>query len=255
MRYAKQFKKWLILVWLLIPVGLLSYHYGPGRQALAWQDAAALRKQAAAAEADGHYEQAVAHYGQALGAVPTTDMNAGDVDLSDSALARDQLRLAQIRSAFQLGDLAQTISDLDQFVKQVEATHGLDSPVTFDARDLLGRVHYQAMVALRLESAEKEVWMRHWELSRQSFRFLAEHSPPSRNLADRKNLEVVIKSANLPTPPVPSGGGGGGGAALQPSQNPTPPTTGSGVAQPDQRRLTPTQSISELIPPEFERGN
>lgn len=255
MRYAKQIKKWLILVWLLIPVGLLSYHYGPGRQALAWQEAAALRAQATAAEKEGNWEQAVANYGQALGAVPAANVSAGEVDVSDSALARDQLRLAQIRSAFQLGDLAQTITDLEQFVKQVETTHGLESPVTFEARDLLGRVHYQAMIALRLESAEKEVWMRHWELSRQSFRFLAEHSPPSRNLSDRKNLEVVIKSANLPTPPVPSGGGGGGGAALQASKFPTPPTTGSGVAQPDQRRLTPTNSISELNPPEFERGN
>jgi hypothetical protein len=250
MRYAKQIKKWLILVWLLIPVGLLSYHYGPGRQALAWQEAAAIRAQATAAEKEGHWEQAVTNYGQALGAVPTSE-----VDDSDEALARDQLRLAQIRSKFQLGDLAETISDLEQFVKQVETTHGLESPVTFDARDMLGRVHYQAMVALRLESAEKQVWMRHWELSRQSFRFLAEHSPPSRNLSDRKNLEVVIKSANLPTPPVPSGGGGGGGAALQASKRPTPPTTGSGVAAPDQRRLTPTNSISELNPPEFKLGN
>ena len=250
MRYAKQFKKWLILVWLLIPVGLLSYHFGPGRQALAWQEAAALRSQAPAAETEGHWEQAAASYGQALGAVPTSE-----VDRSDATLARDQLRLAQIRSTFQLGDLAQTLADLEQFVKQVEATHGLDSPVAYDARDLLGRVHYQAMIALRLESAEKEVWMRHWELSRQNFRFLAEHSPPSRNRSDRKNLEVVIKSANLPTPPVPSGGGGGGGAALQAPTLPTPPTTGSGVAPPDQRRLTPTQNISELNPPEFELGN
>jgi hypothetical protein len=93
MRYAKQIKKWLILVWLLIPVGLLSYHYGPGRQALAWQDAAALRAQATAAEKEGHWEQAVASYGQALGAVPTSE-----VDASDEALARDQLRLAPKRS-------------------------------------------------------------------------------------------------------------------------------------------------------------
>lgn len=255
MKYAKQLKKWLVLVWLLVPVGLLSYHYGPGRQALAWQEAASLRTQARAAETEGHWEKAVASYGQAVGAVPTSDVSTGEVDASDAAFARDQLRLAQLRSSFQLGDLATSLADMEQFVKQVEATHGLDSPVTFDARDLLGRIHYQAMVALRLESAEKEVWMRHWELSRQNFRFLAEHSPKSRNLSDRKNLEVVIKSANLPTPPVPSGGGGGGGAALQASKSPTPPTSGTGVAPPDQRRLNPTNSISEVNPPEFELGN
>ncbi|MCE9606290.1 MAG: hypothetical protein K8U03_15445 [Planctomycetia bacterium] len=249
MKYAKQIKKWLVLLWLLVPVALLSYHFGPGRQALAWQDAAKLRAKAGAAETAGHWEQAVAAYGEALSAVPSSNDDASAV-----AMSRDQLRLSQIRAAFQLGKLADTIADLEQFVKQTEATHGPASPVTLDARDLLGRVHYQAMAALRLESAEKQVWMKHWELSRQNFRFLAEHSPASRNGLDRKNLEVVIKSANLPQPPTPSGGGGGGGAALA-FVRPTPPTTGSGVAPPDNRPRAPTLNSSELTPPEFELGN
>lgn len=269
MKYARQVKKYLVLVWLLIPVGLLSYHYGPGREALAWQEAAAIRAQAKAAEAAGHWELAAKTYGQAVGAVPSSPVPssagpsshtlssdvAAHVDPGEAALARDQLRLAQLRTQFQLGDLAQSLADLDQFVKHVESAHGLDSPVTFDARDLLGRVHYHAMVALRLESAEKEVWMRHWELARQNFRFLAEHSPASRNLSDRKNLEVVIKSANLPTPPVPSGGGGGGGAALQPPTIPLPPAIGAGVAPPQKGPRLPTDNNSEQPPPEFKLGN
>ena len=180
-------------------------------------------------------------------------------DASAAALARDQLRLAQIRAAFQLGKLGDTLTDLRQFVEQVEQTHGPDSPLAYDARDFLGRVHYQAMIALRLESAEKQVWMKHWELSRQNFRFLAEHSPPARNGLDRKNLEVVIKSANLPPPPVPpAGGGGGGGAALTftpPPPTPPPPTAGSGTAPPDSRPRAPTLNNSEVTPPEFELGS
>jgi len=260
MKYARAIKKWLVLVWLLIPVGLLSYHFGPGREALAWQEAAAVRQRAKAAEADGYWEEAAKAYGEALAAVPATDTAAPsgaalEIDPSDTELARDQLRLAQIRASFQLGNLVETLSDLDQFVKHVETTHGLAAPVTLDARDMLGRVHYQAMIALRLESAEKQVWMKHWELARQNFRFLAEHSPASRNLLDRKNLEVVIKSANLPTPPVPSGGGGGGGAALQASKRPLPPTAGAGVATPNQGPRIPALQNSELTPPEFELGN
>ena len=264
MKYAKQTKKYLVLVWLLVPVALLSYHYGPGREALAWQEAAALRAQARAAEAAGHWELAAKTYGQALGAVPASygpssngpaSEVAARVDPGEAALARDQLRLAQLRAQFQLGDLAQSLADLEQFVKHVETVHGLDSPLTFDAHDMLGRVHYHAMVALRLESAEKELWMKEWELARQNFRFLAEHSPASRNLSDRKNLEVVIKSANLPTPPVPSSGGGGGGAALQPPTIPLPPTLGAGVAPPQKGPRLPTNNNSEQPPPEFKLGN
>jgi hypothetical protein len=227
----KELKQWLVLLWLLVPVGLVSYHFGPGQRELAWCEAAALRATAAQHEQSQHWEPAIAAYGEALSAVPSF----GD-EASAGTLARDQLRLAQIRASFQLGKLDQTLTDAQQFVEQVEATHGPDSPLVYDARDFLGRVHYQAMIALRLESAEKQVWMKHWELSRQNFRFLAEHSPPSRNDLDRKNLEVVIKSANLPTPPPP-------------------PAAGAGVPLPDNRFRAPTENTTEVTPPEFELGS
>lgn len=249
MKYAAQIKKWLVVAWLLVPVGLISYHYGPGQEALAWREAAAHRDAARSAEKLGHWEQAAEAYGEAVHAVPSS----GD-DASATALSRDQLRLAQIRAAFQLGDLNDTLTDLGQFVEQVEATHGAGSQLAFDARDLLGRVHYQAMIALRLESAEKEVWMKQWELARQNFRFLAEHSAASRNGLDRKNLEVVIKSANLPPlPTVPPPTGGGSSSTTPRFSPPTPPVPTSTTAPPDQRR--PTNSISETTPPEFERGS
>ncbi len=251
-----RFKKWLVMVWLLIPVALLSYQFGPGQKYLAWKDASALRDEAVQQESEKHWEQALTAYGQAAGAVPSQ----GD-DASAAALARDQLRLAQIRSAFQLGKLDDTLTDLRQFVEAASATHGPESDLACDARDFLGRVHYQAMIALRLESAKKEVWMKHWELSRQNFRFLAEHSKAARNALDRKNLEVVIKSANIPlppTPPPPAGGGGGGAVTFAPPPPiPPPPTQGGTATQPppDNRRLVPTLNNSELTPPEFELGS
>ncbi|QDU29726.1 hypothetical protein ETAA8_48410 [Anatilimnocola aggregata] len=250
----KSLKKWFVLLWLLVPVGLVSYHFGPGQQELAWREAAAYRAEAEEHEKKQHWEQAIAAYGKAVSAVPSF----GD-DASAASVARDQLRLAQIRAAFQLGKLDDTLTDARQFVEQVEATHGPASKLAYDARDFLGRVHYQAMIALRLESAEEQVWRKHWELSRQNFRFLAEHSAMARNDLDRKNLEVVIKSANLPPPPVPptSGGGGGGGAAPPTFTPPTnaPPTSGTATAPPDNRPRAPTLNSSEVTPPEFELGS
>ena len=253
MKYGKQIKKALVVVWLLVPVALVSYHFGPGQEVLAWREASTLRDEARAAEQAGQWEQASAKYDEALAAVPPNDA-------ADARQARDQLRLAQIGAAFQLGKLDDTLSDLRQFVEHVEATHGPESEVALDARDLLGRVHYQAMIALRLESAEEQAWMKHWELARQNFRFLAEHSSTRRNELDRKNLEVVIKSANLPTPPPPPAGGGGGGGSVTVSLVPppptqTPPTTGGGIVPPDNRPRAPTLKNAEIIPREFERGS
>src|SRR5262249_14874331 len=90
--FAKTLKKWLVLVWLLVPVALLSYHYGPGQQALAWQEANAQRNLAVEAEQNSHWEQAIDAYGKAMHAVPSFAN-----DSAAEALARDQLRLAQLR--------------------------------------------------------------------------------------------------------------------------------------------------------------
>jgi hypothetical protein len=252
MKYGKQIKKTIVILWLLIPVALVSYHYGPGRRVLAWHDAAELRQEARTAEAAGNWELAATKFNEAAAAVPGDD--------AEARLARDQLRLAQIGAAFQLGKLGDTLTDLRQFVEHVETNHGADSELAFDARDLLGRVHYQAMIALRLESAEEQAWMKHWELSRQNFRFLAEHSSTRRNDSDRKNLEVVIKSASLPTPPPPpAGGGGGGGGAIAslvpPPPTLTPPTAGAGAGPPDNRPRAPALKNAEVVPPEFELGS
>jgi tetratricopeptide (TPR) repeat protein len=248
-------QKWLIVLWLLIPVALLSYHFGPGQRELAWREAGASYTAAAEYEQQQHWEQAIDAYGQALNTVPTTAE-----DVSAATLARDQLRLAQLRAAFQLGKLDDTLTDTRQFVEHVESTHGAESSLAYDARDFLGRVHYQAMIALRLESAEKQVWMKHWELARQNFRFLAEHSPSNRNELDRQNLEIVIKSANLPTPLPPPTGGGAGGASTAtltpPTTTPPPPIAGAGkTVTPDSRPRTPTLNNGELTPPEFEKGS
>ena len=47
-------KKWLILIWLLIPVALVSYHFGPGQAALAYRQAQAQLADAQKLEQDGH---------------------------------------------------------------------------------------------------------------------------------------------------------------------------------------------------------
>ena len=251
-------KKWFVLLWLLIPVALVSYHFGPGQEALAWRDADDCRNLALDLERGGNWEEAVEAYQQALNSLPVFD----DDDRA-SVLSRDQLRLAQIRARFQLGKLDETIANLRSFADEVEATHGPASSIALESRELLGRVHFQAMIALRLESAEETVWMKQWELARQNYRFLAEHSPRTRNGVDRKNLEVVIKSANLPPDafPPPPAGGGGGGTATALATIPPPPTaanatTISTTPPPDNRPRQPKPSLSELPPPpEFELGS
>src|SRR5690606_15222809 len=63
-------KKWLILLWLLIPVALLSYHFGPGQDALAFRQAQEHLLKAQEFEQAGHYEEAIEAYAESQAALP-----------------------------------------------------------------------------------------------------------------------------------------------------------------------------------------
>jgi tetratricopeptide (TPR) repeat protein len=245
-----------VLAWLLIPVGLLSYHFGPGQDALAFRQAQERLANARQLEAAGHYKEAIEAYAEALVTLPATDEPSADL-----SVARDQLRLAQIRGHFQLGRLAETIESLNVLVADVEREHGPHSRLAYDVRDFLGRVHFQAMVALRLESAEQDVWRRHWELSRQNFRYLAENTADDRNHLDRQNLEVVIKSFNSPVPPTAASSAASSTTAglntvLSP---PTTPPTGAGGGPPppatDARPRPPTPDMPDSVANELDLGS
>lgn len=253
-------KKYLILLWLLVPVALLSYHFGPGQDALAFRQAQQHLEKARNLEAAGHFEEANEKYAQSLAALPIVAEPSAKLRMSS-----DQLRLAQIRIGFRQGRLAETIESLNSLAADVERVHGPDSPLAYEVRDFLGRVHFQAMVALRLESAEEEVWLRHWELSRQNFRYLAEHTGSNRNQLDRKNLEVVIKSFNNPTPPTVAAAAATvatNTAGLNNLLAPPPPTpplgNGSGPPPPvvnDARPRQPTPDVPEPVVSEFDLGS
>ncbi|MFT5526273.1 MAG: tetratricopeptide (TPR) repeat protein [Pirellulaceae bacterium] len=254
-------KKWFVLAWLLIPIALLSYHFGPGQDALAFRQAQAHLTTARKLEAAGHYEEAIEAYAEALVTLPAADEPSAQLQSTKLAAARDQLRLAQIRGHFQLGRLAETIDSLNILIADVESEHGPQSPLAYDVRDFLGRVHFQAMVALRLEAAEKDVWRRHWELSRQNFRFLAEHTDGNRNHLDRQNLEVVIKSFNSPVPPSAAASAAGSATAglntvLSPLTTP-PSGAGSGgpPPPPDARPRPPTADLPDPVANELDLGS
>jgi hypothetical protein len=256
-------KKWLILLWLLVPVALVSYHFGPGQDALALRQAEMHLANARQLEADGRFEAAIGQYTESLASLPMEDATLDEPATSKLAVARDKLRLARIRSGFELGRLAETIESLNLLVADVEHRHGPHSPLAYEVRDFLGRVHFRAMAALRLESAEEDVWRRHWELARQNFRYLAENTTGSRNATDRKNLEVVIKSFNNPPPPTAAASAGGTTttAGLNTVLAPPPPTTppgapgGSPPVTSDARPRQPTPEAPQPVANEFDLGS
>ncbi len=174
-------RKYLVLLWLLLPLPVVVLHYGRGQEWLARDKADDFIKQAQAAEREGKWQLADDRYRDADKAI-----GSGDRDL------KLRLDLARVRTRFHLGEAVAAIDGIDKLLDDAAIS---TMPVEFqnEARALAGRIHYYAGWVMRLEGAKRDLWMEEAELSRQNFRLLSEQN------ASPKSPEVSSKSSDTPS--------------------------------------------------------
>lgn len=171
----------LFCVWLLVPVVLLAYHYGPGQARLAQDRAAKLIAAAKAAEANEDWTAAYEAWTEALATTP-----------AHKTAERFQLRLAQARTRMWTGDLPEAITDLENFLTEVQRSG--DKSLQNEVRATLAGGQYYEGWLMRLEGAPAEEWLQPVEGARQNFRLLAESTKDTKLAADfKKNLEATIR--------------------------------------------------------------
>lgn len=204
-------KKYLVLLWLLLPLPVVVLHFGRGQKWLAHDKAHALVRQAEAAEQKENWQLAAEHYRDAAKWVTT----------EDSGL-RLRLDLAQVRTRFRSGDAMAAIDSAERLLNDPAMAA---MPVNFqrEARELSGRIHYYAGWVMRLEGASRELWMEEAELARQNFRLLAEQSAADGASGDttsqQENLESAVQLQRLSlvelmARPLPEEGQGMSGQGL-----------------------------------------
>lgn len=171
----------LFCVWLLVPVVLLAYHYGPGQARLAQDRAAKKIAEAKAFEAKEDWAAAYAAWTDALAATPAS-----------KTTERFELRLAQGRTRMWTGDLPEAIPDLENLLTEVQ--RGGDKSLQNEVRATLAGGQYYEGWLMRLEGAPAEEWLQPVEGARQNFRLLAENTADTKLAADfKKNLEATIR--------------------------------------------------------------
>ena len=181
-------KKFLLLLWLLLPLPVLVMHFGRGQQWLAQDHAHDRIIRAQAAEKSGDWQLADTLYREAA------------KDLAGNPVMRLRLDLAQTRARFHLGD---AMAAIDMSTKLFDDPVMTTMPVDFqrEARDLTGRIHYFAAWVMRLEGASRELWMEEAELARQNFRLLAEQNPgtipPDASRHQQEDLESAVQLQRL----------------------------------------------------------
>jgi tetratricopeptide (TPR) repeat protein len=181
-------KKLLFCIWLLTPIGLLAYHYGPGQTSMARDAAASQLALASSYEIKEDWRAAMSAYTDALTKIPASDRDA-----------RWQVRLAQAKARMQTGELPEAINDLETLLTEMEKEKA-PAPKIADVRANLAQGDYYAGWLMRLEGAKTEEWMVQVDNARQNFRLLSEDAlkaDPMAAKGHQENLEATIRLARM----------------------------------------------------------
>ena len=181
-------KNFLFFCWLLAPVALLAFHYGPGQASLARDNAARHVAVAQALERGEDWKGAQAAYAAALALVPVQDR-----------VQRRQLRLAQGKARMVSGELPESIADMQALLAEAEKEGGAKAEI-HEIRANLGSAEYYAGWLMRLEGAPTEEWSVQVENARQHFRLLAEEKLATGNpgaKGSQEDLEATIRLARM----------------------------------------------------------
>jgi hypothetical protein len=175
-------KKILFTIWLLVPVVLLAYHFGPGQARLGSERAAQKIAEARQFEAAEQWDEAVQAWTDALAATP-----------AGNTRERMQIQLAHANARVYTGELPEAMDEMEQLLTEAQAAKA-ETGLQREIRSSLASSRYYAAWLMRLEGATAEEWLQQAESSRQHFRLLAEDTKGTALATDyEKNLEATIR--------------------------------------------------------------
>lgn len=180
----------VLLVWLMIPVLVGAYHYGPGQEKLRLDDVARLLADADRLAASEQWSEASSRYEKALAMLP-----AGNVE--------EARRIRLERAKVQMFDrqLPEANVALKELVDQLEDDPKSDPRLRDQARETLANSQYYLTWLMRLEGLGAADWEPEIESSRQTYRMLAEQAEARGDATaaknHRENLESAIRLSRL----------------------------------------------------------
>jgi hypothetical protein len=158
-------RKALVLVWLMLPVLVGAYHYGPGQRRLQLDDVAAVIAEAEQHAAAERWEGAVAKYDEALSMLP-----------ADQIGVSRRIRLERAKAQMFVKQLPAAHESLKELVAEMLDDSMADPKLLSEARATLANAQYYMTWLMRLEGQPEAKWEPEIEAARQTFRWLAEQA-------------------------------------------------------------------------------
>ncbi len=193
-------KQHRLLVWCLIPLGILFFHFLYGEQLALAEDSARLQRLAQKAEQAGNYIKAVPLYLAAENAAHPKDR-----------LLRARARIDAARTITMAGAPLEAAEQIDLLLKP-NRQNPLPENFVAEAKATLAMALYYAAYAMRIETASPRMWQSEIDEAVRLFRelYLSEIKTPDKPLASlyARNLEASIllartRRAELSSQPFP----------------------------------------------------
>lgn len=239
-------KKYLVLLWMLLPVPVLVFHYAEGRELLELDAAHDHVRLGESAERAGDMVAAEKHYREAVARVP-----------ADRADLRLRIGLSVIRTSARTGGVVAALDDAEKMLSD-EAFATMPATFRDEARETLSRIHYHAAWVMRLEGANRELWMESAEQARQGYRALVENglegAAAPRVRAAKEDLESAVTLQRLSygaliARPLPEEGKCMGNCNLSEKMNERRKRRGKkGVGKPDGNKPSPGAGAQRYVP-------
>jgi hypothetical protein len=179
-----------LLSWLMVPVLVGAYHYGPGQEKLQLDLVSRLLAEADGLAAKERWSDASSRYEQALALLPP-----GRLD--------ETRRVRLQRAKVQMLDhqLPEASAALRELADQLEADKSANPKLRDDARAALANSQYYMTWLMRLEGLGAVEWEPEIESARQTYRMLAEQAEArgETQIAQqhRKDLESTIRLSRM----------------------------------------------------------
>jgi hypothetical protein len=179
----------LLAGWLLVPLGVGIWHYGPGQERVQLDQVSVFLAGADRHAAAGEWALAVEMYDRALEHLPETQAAAGR-----------RIRLERAKAQMQASQLPAAHTELKTLCDELQADPG-DGKLLAEVRSARAQAEYYMTWLMRLEGLPQDVWEPEIESARQNYRLLAEQADRQGDVAageqSRKDLEAAVRLARM----------------------------------------------------------
>ena len=180
----------LILAWLLLPVLVGAYHYGPGQRKVELDKADTFLRQASTDIKSEEWEAAIEKFDQALALIPKEKTNE-----------IRRVRLEKAKAQMMAKQLPVANGDLKAVLDEMLDDESADQELLGEVRDALANSQYYMTWLMRLEGLKREAWEPEIEAARQTYRLLAEQAEAAGETAKaskaKEDLESTIRLARM----------------------------------------------------------